>query len=603
MISRRIIAAVALLCAFAMPAHAQKTKAQLNTEIGVLFPNNDVGAITPSVLRTVTSDVVNSIMPTAPVVSGNLACFSGTTGLLQDCGSPPKLPCTLTANSIQYNAAGSFGCVSGATSNGTTLTMTTPVIDTSVLWKFSGTSVGTESVANPAATSPSGSYVTTWQGTTAGATTSHHILPAVGAVATGTISEYVMGTTPTQAFGGDYGRWSLSNSGSSLSYVAGMFGEYGGATATGALGPFVFQIGVENPASTFTTYEYMRLQTKDGGAEDSQVGAVLFGANQPNPGTQQNRISIIKPNIGTAGQRDSDAVLWEGKANNGTERAVWWRQYADVTSNAGGSSFTWQSNLNGAGWVTRATLSDGGTLGITGLAGTTTNDNAAAGNVGEYVFCNASPTVAGAIPTSTVTITIASPGVITWTGHLLTGNSPVVFTNSGGALPTGITSGTVYYAVGSSITTNTFQIATTIPNAIAGTSVTTTGSQSGTQTGTLDVPLTNNIPANVCAVSLTAGDWDVRGKIAMGGAASTTVSYLAGSLSNTSATLDQSANRDVTAFIGGAAIFPTLPTFAYPLGPNRFSLSGTTTLFLVAQSGFAVSTNNGGGFIEARRVR
>jgi hypothetical protein len=84
MISRRILATVAVLCTLIAPAHAQKTKAELNTEIGTSFP--DPGPITPSNLRNVASDIVNSIMPAAPVVSGNLSCFSGTTGLLQDCG-------------------------------------------------------------------------------------------------------------------------------------------------------------------------------------------------------------------------------------------------------------------------------------------------------------------------------------------------------------------------------------------------------------------------------------------------------------------------------------------------------------------------------------
>jgi hypothetical protein len=91
MILGRIFVALALLCAFAVPAHAQKTKTQLNAEITTSFPNNSVGAITPQVLRNVTSDIVNAIMPSAPVVSGNLACFSGTTGLLQDCGASPNL--------------------------------------------------------------------------------------------------------------------------------------------------------------------------------------------------------------------------------------------------------------------------------------------------------------------------------------------------------------------------------------------------------------------------------------------------------------------------------------------------------------------------------
>jgi hypothetical protein len=84
---RRILAAVAVLCAFAAPAQAQKTKAQLNTEIGVQFPDNTGGQITAANLRAVTNDIVNAIMPTAPVVSGSLACFDGTTGLLRDCAT------------------------------------------------------------------------------------------------------------------------------------------------------------------------------------------------------------------------------------------------------------------------------------------------------------------------------------------------------------------------------------------------------------------------------------------------------------------------------------------------------------------------------------
>ena len=85
--------------------------------------------------------------------------------------------------------------------------------------------------------------------------------------------------------------------------------------------------------------------------------------------------------------------------------------------------------------------------------------------------------------TATVTITIAAPGVVTWSNHGLSTGTPVVFTTTG-ALPTGITSGTTYYAV--VITANTFQIASSVANAIAATPtvITTSGTQSGTHTGT-----------------------------------------------------------------------------------------------------------------------
>lgn len=89
MVSRRIFAALALLFAFALPVQAQSTKAQLNAQIGINFPDNTSNLITPLNARTVALGIVNSIMPTAPVGNGNLACFNGTTGLLQDCGVVP----------------------------------------------------------------------------------------------------------------------------------------------------------------------------------------------------------------------------------------------------------------------------------------------------------------------------------------------------------------------------------------------------------------------------------------------------------------------------------------------------------------------------------
>ena len=48
-------------------------------------------------------------------------------------------------------------------------------------------------------------------------------------------------------------------------------------------------------------------------------------------------------------------------------------------------------------------------------------------------------------PTGTVTFTIASPCVMTWTQSQLPDNTPIRFTTSG-ALPTGLTAGTSYHA-------------------------------------------------------------------------------------------------------------------------------------------------------------
>lgn len=84
---------------------------------------------------------------------------------------------------------------------------------------------------------------------------------------------------------------------------------------------------------------------------------------------------------------------------------------------------------------------------------------------------------AALVKTSTATISIASPGVVTWNSHGLSANGPVKFTTTG-ALPTGLTAGTTYYVVGASITTNTFQLSATA----GGTAINTSGTQSGTHT-------------------------------------------------------------------------------------------------------------------------
>ncbi len=84
---------------------------------------------------------------------------------------------------------------------------------------------------------------------------------------------------------------------------------------------------------------------------------------------------------------------------------------------------------------------------------------------------------------STVTMTIAAPGVLTWASHNLQINQPIVLTTTG-ALPTGLAVNTTYY-VATIPTANTFTLSATEDGA----PITTTGVQSGTHTATAnDVP-------------------------------------------------------------------------------------------------------------------
>lgn len=81
--------------------------------------------------------------------------------------------------------------------------------------------------------------------------------------------------------------------------------------------------------------------------------------------------------------------------------------------------------------------------------------------------------------TATVTITIATPGVVSWVGHGLE-NGQRVRLSTTGALPTGLAAGTTYFVAGK--TTGDFKLATSLANAAAGTYINTSGSQSGTHT-------------------------------------------------------------------------------------------------------------------------
>ncbi len=92
------------------------------------------------------------------------------------------------------------------------------------------------------------------------------------------------------------------------------------------------------------------------------------------------------------------------------------------------------------------------------------------------------PVVKG--PAATVTMTIASPGVISWAGHHFAAGATVVFTTTG-ALPTGLTAGTTYYVIAAGLTDGvSFQVSATS----GGAAINTSGTQSGVHTGTATVP-------------------------------------------------------------------------------------------------------------------
>lgn len=102
---------------------------------------------------------------------------------------------------------------------------------------------------------------------------------------------------------------------------------------------------------------------------------------------------------------------------------------------------------------------------------------------------------------------------------------------------------------------------------------------------------------NITSISLTAGDWDVDGNANIifttgGSIVSCGISTTTGAYSGIIGSQSQSSSP------AGLSQTQTLPT-----GTARLLLSGTTTVFLVAESTFAGGTCTGTGFIRARRAR
>lgn len=120
-----------------------------------------------------------------------------------------------------------------------------------------------------------------------------------------------------------------------------------------------------------------------------------------------------------------------------------------------------------------------------------------------------------------------------------------------------------------------------------------------TVTNTNTGPLVTNVAANVAAISLTAGDWDVSALAQFSGAGATVTTNVIASISNTSATQDSTIGRQSHFRSGGI----TDLYFAAAIPPYRITLTATTTIYLVVTATFTTSTYAASGRLYARRMR
>ncbi len=202
-------------------------------------------------------------------------------------------------------------------------------------------------------------------------------------------------------------------------------------------------------------------------------------------------------------------------------------------------------------------------------------------------------------PATSATLTLIDGTVITGpaaTGTLVTKTSTDVLTNktfdSAGT-------GNVLQVSGVTVSRGQYPGESTTGSATAGNvgEYVTASILIGTPTA-----LTSGVSIDLTSIALTAGDWDVVGFTAYTGAAGTTLTFLSSSVSLVSATQDFSPDRHNEQWFSGATVFATTSPY-FSMGETRISVSGATTVYLIARANFGVSTCSAYGVIRARRVR
>ena len=131
-----------------------------------------IGTI-PNKVKISGADTTTGYLENKLVAGTNITLTKNNTGANETItisasgGGGGGTPCTTTALSIQYNAAGSFGCVSKVTSDGTNLSLVSinalfvDSVDTTKKFRFVTSSIGTGITRDITVPNVSGTLITT----------------------------------------------------------------------------------------------------------------------------------------------------------------------------------------------------------------------------------------------------------------------------------------------------------------------------------------------------------------------------------------------------------------------------------------------------------
>lgn len=208
---------------------------------------------------------------------------------------------------------------------------------------------------------------------------------------------------------------------------------------------------------------------------------------------------------------------------------------------------------------------------------------------------------------ATITVTIAAPAVVTWNSHGLTTGSPIKFTTTG-ALPTGLAVGTTYYVI--FVGDNTFNLATSFANALAGTTITTSVSQSGVHTGFKGaLPQTLGVQSASTNTDFNGTDFVIAGSQSTGTGTGGSIVFRTAPASGTSSatqnalatalTIDSSNTLTIgayTGFTGGLVLNQSSPS-------SRITWVQSNSVFVFSPSNNPMVYNTGSGHLYVNRIQ
>ena len=274
---------------------------------------------------------------------------------------------------------------------------------------------------------------------------------------------------------------------------------------------------------------------------------------------------------------------------------------------------------NGSTTLLGPSTSTGNVVGVFGgILGSTTNDSALPGEIGEYAQTAMNTVSATGIAlTGTNGPPVASPVVCTltaWDSTKSFANLQSVFLTSASSVFTGASANTNYYVCNFNPATLTFNLASTLAKAVAAQNGTGVADINNTVigTGTLTVHQgsygTSTSAADVCGLALTPGDWDVDAVVANVLVSTAQLTVVAAWLAQVGGSSLPTTSANIFAqglFQTGTVTYTTLG--AMPLAPIagtlRISLLTPGYVALACQNTFSTAQVNPQGFIRARRVR